>query len=237
MQNHYQAAAFPASNPPHRIPPAVSEHLQERLLAIPFADFADLIARLLARMGYQDVQGMGAMHEKGRNLHGGFDLTAQVQTGVTRSLLLVQVKQYRRPMPRSFVDELRGAMVRLGAQQGLIVSTDAFSPAARDAAQAGQHSLPLRLVGGSELVRLLLEHEVVPEPVYEEKERAFARTVPVHEPRKQDNAPAPAMPQGRDSVGAASKPQGRRVIITVRLAPDRMAGNEGPPSRPFSPTR
>ena len=61
-------------------------------------------------------------------------------------------------MPRSFVDELRGAMLRLGASQGLLVTTGTFSASAIEAAQAAQYAAPVRLMDGPELARLLRAH-------------------------------------------------------------------------------
>src|SRR5690242_7335825 len=97
------------------------QQLRNRLLTLPFPEYARCLAHLLTKLGYEDVRLMGATHARGRNAHGGFDLQATAQHGLTRSLLLSQVKQYRQPVPRSFVDELRGAMLRQGAQQGLLL--------------------------------------------------------------------------------------------------------------------
>lgn len=142
----------------HPAPPAVTEYLLSCLTALPFADFARLLARLLGEMGYEDVRLMGATHGRGRNHHGGLDLQASLAGGLSRSLVIAQVKQYREPVPRTYVDELRGTMLRLGAQQGLLFTTSTFAPAALEAVQAAQHSAPVRLINGEQLVDLLLVH-------------------------------------------------------------------------------
>jgi hypothetical protein len=157
-QTHAIASPLSLSGAPRRdISP---QQLREQLLALPFPDFARCLARLLGRLGYEETRLMGVTEGRGRNAYGGFDLQATSRHGLSRSLLLAQVKQYRRPVPRSFVDELRGAMLRLGAQQGILLTTATFSPAAREAAASAQHALPIRLVEGDELIRLLLELDI-----------------------------------------------------------------------------
>ena len=66
-------------------------------------------------------------------------------------------------MPRQSVDVLRGTMLRLGANQGLLVTTSGFSPAAVEATQAAQHVAPVRLIDSCELAMLLLRHNILPE--------------------------------------------------------------------------
>jgi hypothetical protein len=127
------------------------------LLDMPFPEFARTVARMLETLGYANVQAMKAMHGhgKGRNAHGGYDLRMFTPTRLARGLVIAQVKQYRSSVPRSFVDELRGTMLRLGATQGLLITTGTFSASAVEAAQSAQHAAPVRLVDGQELARLL----------------------------------------------------------------------------------
>lgn len=132
----------------------------ERLLALPFPAYAACVARLLTALGYRDVRLMGALHEKGRNAFGGMDLSAEQGQGLTASKVIAQVKQYRDPVPRAFVDELRGTMLRVGAQQGLLVTTSEFARSASEAALSGQHAAPVRLLDGRELARLLIAYGI-----------------------------------------------------------------------------
>ena len=131
-----------------------------RLLDMPFPAFTQAVARLLETLGYANVEAMKTMHGKGkgRNAHGGYDLRMYLPTRLTRGLVIAQVKQYTETVPRSFVDELRGTMLRLGASQGLLVTTGAFSASAIEAAQAAQYAAPVRLMDGQELARLLRDH-------------------------------------------------------------------------------
>lgn len=131
-----------------------------RLLDMPFPAFTQAVARLLETLGYANVAAMKPMHGKGkgRNAHGGYDLRMYLPTRLTRGLVIAQVKQYKETVPRSFVDELRGAMLRLGASQGLLVTAGAFAASAIEAAQAAQYAAPVRLIDGPELARLLRAH-------------------------------------------------------------------------------
>ena len=212
------AAPFPGCVPP--VPAetgAAQPRLCSHLLELSFPEFAHSLACLLARMGYKDVQLMGVTGGRGRNAYGGFDLQATARHGLTRSLLLAQVKQYRHPVPRSFVDELRGAMLRHGAQQGLLITTSAFSPAARDAAASAQHILPLRLVEGRELAGLLQEHGIPvghKDPVEATKKRAApvpAEAMPITPPLSQV---PPVLPLAEPTFLPVP---GMTVTVTVKL--------------------
>ncbi len=77
-------------------------------------------------------------------------------------MTLVQVKQYRTPVSRRFVDELRGAMLRTGAQQGLLLTTSSFyGPAYTAVHEEGAEGIaPVRLVDGEELLNLLIKHRL-----------------------------------------------------------------------------
>ena len=167
------ATHSPLSCRPHPCPPAeaptrstVPQALtQADLLQMPFPVFACTVADLLQRLGYAQVAFMKAMHGrgKGRNAHGGYDIRALSASQRTRSLVIVQLKQYQRPLPRLNVDELRGTMLRVGASQGLLVTAGTLSAAAVEAVQAGQYAAPVRLIDGSELARLL-SRSLTPHP-------------------------------------------------------------------------
>ncbi len=135
------------------------QELREHLLCLSFHAFEECLRHLLVQMGYIDVQLMGRTHWKGRNNDGGIDLQACSQTGVTTSRIILQVKQYQRPVQRRFVDELRGTMLRTGATQGLLITTSDFPTIARITA-ARERVAPIRLVDGDELLNLLLSHSV-----------------------------------------------------------------------------
>jgi len=79
--------------------------------------------------------------------------------GSAAVLVIAQIKQYRRPVQRRFIDELRGAMLRTGARQGLVISTGTFSEAAEQVASS-ERLAPIRLVGGDELAALMIRYGI-----------------------------------------------------------------------------
>ena len=128
------------------------EQLRDQLQTLPPTAFEHLIARLLKSSGYAEVQVLGGSQ-------GGADLSASVPNGLSQAVTLVQAKQYRAPVSRRFVDELRGAMLRMGAQQGVLLTTSSFYlPAYR--AVWKPCPFPVRLVDGAKLIDLLLAHRV-----------------------------------------------------------------------------
>lgn len=128
----------------------VLEQLREQLLELSTPAFEHIVARLLRVCGYGDVQVL-------EGCKGGADLSASTSSGLSQTVTLVQAKQYRSPVSRRFVDELRGAMLRTGAQQGVLLTTSTFYlPAYR--AMWKDCPLPVRLVDGPELLSLLLTH-------------------------------------------------------------------------------
>jgi membrane-bound metal-dependent hydrolase YbcI (DUF457 family) len=121
--------------------------------------FEACLADLLWRIGYTDVRMLGRTSPRQRTRHGGRDLEASSRTGLTRSRIIVQAKQYRRPVQRRFVDELRGVMLRTGAAQGVLITTSRFPVVARQTAHADR-SAPVRLVDAKELLDLLIAHGI-----------------------------------------------------------------------------
>jgi membrane-bound metal-dependent hydrolase YbcI (DUF457 family) len=133
--------------------------LLEHLLALSFHGFEQIIHRLLNEMGYADVEILSRKSKKGRTRHGGRDIDAYADVGLTRARVIVQAKQYRRPVQRRFVDELRGVMLRTEASQAVLVATSDFPDIARTTALAEVHA-PVRLIDGSQLIDLLIKHRV-----------------------------------------------------------------------------
>ena len=136
----------------------VREKLLDALLSLNVTQFERCINCLLHALEYEDVQVMRRAipqrrSHKGRNRHGGFDLTAR-SSSFSPSLTLMQAKQYRRPVSRRFVDELRGAMIREGAQHGLLITTSTFPQNAVASARENQ-LLPIALIDGERLLDLM----------------------------------------------------------------------------------
>lgn len=136
---------------------SLHQSLLAELKALSFRAFAQCLQELFEAMGYTRVQVVAGRSRHGRTRAGGMDMRLQSQTGVTGAHIIVQVKQYVRPVSRRFVDELRGAMARTGARHGLLVTSSAFARAAARAA-AQDHTAPVKLIGGDELADLMLQH-------------------------------------------------------------------------------
>lgn len=138
--------------------------LQTQLLDLSIQGYEQLIAQVLRAVGYENVRILRDPHpsrrsHKGRNRHGGYDLTALVSTEFSTQPVLIQVKQYQRPISRRFVDELRGALLRTQARQGLLITTSTFAPRALQAASE-DHIGPIHLIDGSGLHDLLVRHRL-----------------------------------------------------------------------------
>lgn len=143
---------------------AFAAPLEAQLLGLSVRGYERLIAHLLRAAGYDDVRilrdhRVPRRSHKGRNTHGGVDLTALIRTEFNAQQVLVQVKQYRRPISRRFVDELRGALLRTQARQGLLITTSTFAPGARRAAQE-DHIGPIHLIDGPALQDLLVQYRL-----------------------------------------------------------------------------
>ncbi len=140
------------------------EKLQAQLLDLTIQSYEQLIAQVLRSVGYENVRVLrdprpSRRSHKGRNRHGGYDITALVSTEFNTQPILIQVKQYERPISRRFVDELRGALLRTQARQGVLITTSTFAPRARQAASE-DHIGPIHLIDGAGLHELLVRYRL-----------------------------------------------------------------------------
>lgn len=143
---------------------AFSQQVQTQLLSLSVRAYERLIAELLRAAGYEQVRilrdhRIRRRSHKGRTAHGGVDITAISRSELSAAPLLVQVKQYQRPVSRRFVDEMRGALLRTQARHGLLITTSTFAPAARRAALQ-DHVGPVKLIDGVQLQQLLMRHRL-----------------------------------------------------------------------------
>lgn len=113
-----------------------------------------LVMFLLRRLRYSKVEILGRRWLRGRTRIGGADIAATVESPAASALMLVQVKRYSRDVSRRFVDELRGAMLRLNASQGLMITTGSFAAEAQRAAREFS-GRPITLLDGPALARLM----------------------------------------------------------------------------------
>ena len=116
------------------------------------ADFEQLIATLLVKMGFADVE----VTRLGGD--GGVDVRGTLVVGdVVRVRMAVQAKRWQGNVPAPIVQQVRGS---LGThEQGLIITTSDFSRGARQQA-ARVDAEPVALMNGEQLAVLMAEYEV-----------------------------------------------------------------------------
>jgi hypothetical protein len=134
---------------------AFEEELLGRLSFLPYLGFECVASELLRDLGYSDIQFTGRIAKRGRKPKGGVDFFASIETPVTSSRVVVQIKQYK--IQRRHIDELRGTMVRHGGTLGIIISTHRSGRTAQEVASSFR-GRPVRIVDGHELAKLMIEH-------------------------------------------------------------------------------
>ena len=141
--------------------PHIPSILRQRLLELPFDAYLKVIALLLARLGYKDVQLAGRTDWKGRNRGGGYDLVASIGGELSSRRVVAQVKQFdadSRVFQRQ-ADELRGVAIRSGAAEALLITSGPLS-ASIDQEGLALPLAPVRVIGGDQLVELLTSHQI-----------------------------------------------------------------------------
>ena len=150
---------------PHEQPnPHFNDKLLRQIHSLSITGYEMLLVELLRAVGYEQVQVLRdhkrqRHSHKGRNGHGGVDIIAESRSGLATDAVLVQVKQYERPVSRRFVDELRGALLRTESRHALLITTSHFSPAAVKAAQE-DHIAPVHLMDSEKLCGLLIRYQI-----------------------------------------------------------------------------
>ena len=128
------------------------KELLKLIREMPPGDFEDTIGRLLAAIGFEEVE------VTDRSKDGGIDVRGTlVVGGVIKTRLAVQVKRWRANVQSPTVQQVRGS---LGAhEQGLIIATSDFSKGAREEAERAD-ATPVALMNGEQLVALMVESEI-----------------------------------------------------------------------------
>jgi restriction system protein len=153
-----------ATTPEERIEAAYQElrdaliaDLRERIAAMPWAAFEELVLDVLEAMGYGD-EGEGARLRTGKGGHdSGIDgVIREDRLGL--DVVYVQAKRWGagvgRPAVQGFVGALQGAR----ASKGIIFAASSFSPDARE--YAANVSPRVVLVDGGRLAELMVDHNV-----------------------------------------------------------------------------
>ena len=142
--------------------PAFQRTLTDRLLKLNYHALLQIVAVLLGRMGYEDVQVQSRTGYVGRNCSGGVDIVAYRPVPGGRRLVVVQVKQYapERAVFKRTLDELRGVCLRSSAAEALLITTGTFSNTISPTGFAAAPIAPVQLVDGEELAELLSLYRV-----------------------------------------------------------------------------
>ncbi len=133
----------------------VRASLKEQLRAMDPYQFEFLVADLLQKIGYEDVEVTRRSGDKG------IDITADLTLdGVTNVKTVVQAKRYAEGnrVSGATVTQLRGSAEV--DQRGLIITTSGFTKDAINEARA-PNKMPVALIDGEKLISLLIRHEVL----------------------------------------------------------------------------
>ena len=145
-------------------PGTVADRLRRRLLSLDYPAFARCVCVLLETLGYEDARPAGRREWKGYNRPGGggYDLEASLPGGLAARRVVAQIKQFDAlTVHQRSVDELRGACLRAGAAEALLVTTSAFSDVVRRQGAPSEPAVaPVRLIDGQELLGLLIRHRL-----------------------------------------------------------------------------
>ncbi len=132
----------------------VRQALHKQLLAMDPTEFEEMIARLLAEIGFEDIE------VTRRSGDGGIDVRGTLVVGeVIRTRMAIQVKRWK-PSNRVQAPEVQKVRGSLGThEQGLVVTTSDFSAGAREEA-ARANAVPVALMNGEQLVVLLAAYGI-----------------------------------------------------------------------------
>jgi len=130
----------------------VQRDLRKRLHQMAPTEFEELVGRLLAEVGFEDIE------VTARAKDGGIDVRGTLVTGgVVRTRMAVQAKRWKANVQAQVVQQVRGS---LGAhEQGLIMTTSDFSRHARDEAERSD-AVPVALMDGEQFAALLIENDI-----------------------------------------------------------------------------
>ena len=223
-------------------PGTIADRLRRRLLSLDYPAFARCACVLLEALGYEDARPAGRREWKGYNRPGGggYDLEAVLPGGLAPRRVVAQIKQFDAlAVHQRSVDELRGACLRAGAAEALLVTTSAFSEVVRRQAAPPEPAVaPIRLIDGQELLGLLIRHRLGVRETRGVRERvrggtrrleideAFFKSLIVQEtPAASDNGAAPNA--ATPGPGYRSSPPVWRVTVLISGSRNEAQGGKG----------
>ncbi len=132
----------------------ICKKLHKKLFALKPTEFEELIAQLLAEIGFEEIE------VTKRSNDGGIDVRGLLVVGeVIKIRMAIQAKRWKKSnnIQKPIVQQVRGS---LGThEQGLIITTSDFSPGAKNEALRPD-AVPVALMNGEELIALLVEHQI-----------------------------------------------------------------------------
>ncbi len=132
----------------------VKKKLIEKIQEMDPFQFEYLVAELLQKIGYEDVEVTKRSGDKGIDIIG--NLTVG---GLTNVKTVIQVKRYKKGnnISGKYITQLRGSAEV--DQRGLIITTSDFTKDAMNEAKA-KNKMPVALVNGEKLIELLFKYKV-----------------------------------------------------------------------------
>ena len=132
---------------------AVRQELADFLQTMDPYAFEHLIKLLLVAMGYENVEVVGGVGDKG------VDVVADIALGISSVREVIQAKRQKSNTGRPILDQLRGSLHYFQAVRGTIVTTGGFTKGTMEAAFL-PGAPPITWIDGETLVDLLLEHDI-----------------------------------------------------------------------------
>jgi HJR/Mrr/RecB family endonuclease len=132
----------------------VKQKLIEKLQEMDPFQFEFLVAELLRKIGYENVEVTKRSGDKGIDVKG--NLTVG---GLTNVKTVIQVKRYKKGnnISGKYITQLRGSAEV--DQRGLIITTSDFTRDAKNESKA-VNKMPVALVNGEKLINLLFQYKV-----------------------------------------------------------------------------
>jgi restriction system protein len=130
----------------------VRQKLLATVLTMDPSEFEEMLGRLLAEMGFDEIQVTKYHGDKGIDLRG----TLMVTGGIPIRMA-IQAKRWKAGVQAPEVQKVRGASA--ANERAVIIATSSFGPGAR--AEAEREGFPpVGLIDGAELVGLMIEHGI-----------------------------------------------------------------------------
>lgn len=143
-----------------RILAELQDDLLEQVRAMSPRFFEGLVVDLLVRMGYGG-NFRDAAHAVGRSRDGGIDgIIKEDKLGL--ETIYIQAKRWSNPVGRPEIQKFAGALQGRRARKGVFITTSTFTP---DAIEFANGIEKIVLIEGTELARLMIEHDLGVSPV------------------------------------------------------------------------